>query len=96
MRTTWRVVWLWLCGVIIGPLFEWLHPFTWQGATPGWSPKASTEAVEGPAAWDVQGWLSTSQGTTHTALRDIEETFRDGMDNLLAMVYAWRDAEVPA
>lgn len=73
---------------------QWVNPFRgWKGATPAWSPKASVAAVGGTAAWDVRGWYSESERRTHEELKAVERRLWTGLDELLASVYAWRDAE---
>jgi len=90
MRTTARVVWLWLACLVYGLPFP--RAVEWQGATADWSPTASVMAVGDSAGWDVAGWMDKGQRRLHRQLDAVEHRLWSDLESLLAEVYVWRDA----
>ena len=53
----------------------------------------SVMASQGPAAWDMEGWLDVKNLVTHRRLQEVEDELHSRLDELLAAVYAWRDRD---
>lgn len=81
------LVWFWL----VGKVSRMRSPWTWKGATAGWSPKASVGAVERTGDWDVRGWLTDGQGDVHKALDGIERALRAALIEIREDVYEWSE-----
>ena len=90
-------MWLVLLGIVFTlpwpPIMRNPRRVVWQGATPGWSPKADVAAVEQRAAWDVQGWVDDGQAEIHAVLDEIERSLWLGLVDVREDVYLWRDED---
>lgn len=88
----WRSLVTWFGAMLYG--IPWGIPQVeeFQGATLGWSPRATVAAVDSVAAWDVSGWMDRGQRQLHKRLDGVEARLHSRLDRLLAEVYEWRDA----